>query len=90
MKPFIVSCFWLDIKDETFYAYTAEAVLKHLEHVHEIKFYSVDFDAAEPTDAEDYDLWQGYFEGQRWSNGDWNPEILTVRSLLPEDAALPC
>ena len=90
MKPFIVNCFWLSIEDQTFYAYSAEAVLAHIAREHGIEFYSVDFDPAEEDEEDDYDLWSAYFEGQRWSNGDWNPEILKVRTPQMEDVALPC
>jgi hypothetical protein len=92
MRPFIVSCFWLGIKDQTFYAYSAEAVMAHIAREHELEFYNVDFMAAEDddSDADFYDLWHAYFEGQRWSNGDWNPEMLRIQTPAMEDVALPC
>jgi hypothetical protein len=88
-KPFVVTCLWLDMDGVLMFGASGADVLARVAELHNLEgLYGESFSPAEGADY--VDSWSVHFKGQEWSNGDWNPESLSVYEAEEEDIALPC
>jgi len=88
MKVFTLTCLWHGVEGKIVKAESGEAALEAFAKEHGYRLWGEYHYPAESADF--VDSWGAYFQGQTWSNGDFNIESVSVYEAEISDVAAPC